>query len=176
MDSQAANSRPHSRVSILYQCLRTVWAVLSGILQTSLVDDIQALYFWAAFMTLTSGTLLAAYIWLQPFYSHRVNSLATILTAVTFWSSATFFLNGLLRSFSNKGTEAVVLYYCGFVLMIPLVYFMLLWRRWTFLASIHEPTTNNQFAPVEVELKVRLMLFTVFSISNLPHLPQLLRS
>jgi hypothetical protein len=82
---------PRSRVSLAHQVVRTVLAIPSILLPRLVADNsaskLTLLHFWAALMTTTSLALLASYVGLQLYYSHRFNVLSALLMAGVFWTS-----------------------------------------------------------------------------------------
>ena len=164
-DSPSPTAMPHAKVALAHQATRTILAFLSGVLPHFVHPDnyVIAMHFWAVLMTITSFCLLASYVWLQPYYNHKLNVLCAMLMALVFWTSASMTFSGISNQYDGHNNDYAVFYYGGVFLIFPLALVVLLWRKQSLLSAgehrkIRGHSSSGALAAVEIELEIRFLL------------------
>jgi hypothetical protein len=149
---------PHARVALLHQFVRTVLAILAATLPGSVTGDPTGmLTFWSILMSVSSASLVYAYVWLQPYYRHGFNSLRAALASIVFWFSFCFALSGFW-GFDESQHSPAVLFYGGICLFVPFMHTLLLWRKRMLTNTYFPEDSSLMFGDMESELRIRFLL------------------
>ena len=153
--STLPTARGHSRIAVFHQVLVTAIAVFSNFFEKTNIS-VNAARLWCLFIVATSALLCFLYIWLQPFYSRRMNTVYAVSMGIFAWlgmSMAVHVYFVLGSTNPNRSTGEAMLF-SGIAMVIALVVLVLMMRR----SRLVETDNDTPMHPFEIELKGRFIL------------------